>query len=128
MSSRPTIIPSLRYREAMKAVDWLVDVFGFERRLVVPGEGGGVEHAQLSFDHGGRGMIMLGSPREDQPFSPASLYVIVDDVDGHCARARAGGAEIVREPEDQDYGGRGYSCRDLEGHDWHFGSYDPWAT
>jgi len=27
----------------------------------------------------------------------------------------------------QDYGGRGYTCRDLEGHVWSFGTYDPWA-
>jgi uncharacterized glyoxalase superfamily protein PhnB len=26
---------------------------------------------------------------------------------------------------DQDYGGRGYSCRDPERHLWSFGSYDP---
>lgn len=30
------------------------------------------------------------------------------------------------EPEDQDYGGRLYSCRDPEGNLWNFGSYDPW--
>ena len=29
--------------------------------------------------------------------------------------------------EDKDYGGRGYSCRDLEGHVWSFGSYDPFG-
>jgi uncharacterized glyoxalase superfamily protein PhnB len=28
---------------------------------------------------------------------------------------------------DQDYGGRGYSCRDPEGNVWSFGSYDPFA-
>jgi uncharacterized glyoxalase superfamily protein PhnB len=27
----------------------------------------------------------------------------------------------------EDYGGRGYSCRDSEGHLWNFGTYDPWA-
>ena len=54
-------------------------------------------------------------------------YVIVDDVDAHCARARATGAEIVMEPADQDYGGRLYSCRDIERPLWNFGSYDPWA-
>ncbi|MGI9286568.1 MAG: VOC family protein, partial [Pseudomonadales bacterium] len=29
--------------------------------------------------------------------------------------------------EDQDYGGRLYSCRDPEGYLWNFGSYDPWV-
>ena len=28
---------------------------------------------------------------------------------------------------DQDYGGRGYSCRNPEGNLWSFGSYDPWV-
>lgn len=55
-------------------------------------------------------------------------YVIVQDVDGHCARARAAGAEIIMEPEDQDYGGRNYGARDPEGNAWSFGSYDPWAA
>ena len=29
--------------------------------------------------------------------------------------------------KDGDYGGRGFTCRDPEGHLWNFGSYDPWA-
>ena len=41
--------------------------------------------------------------------------------------AKAAGAEIVIDIADQDYGGRGYACRDPEGHLWWFGSYDPWA-
>ena len=35
--------------------------------------------------------------------------------------------EIVREPVDQDYGGRDYSVRDLEGNLWSFGTYDPYV-
>jgi uncharacterized glyoxalase superfamily protein PhnB len=56
-----------------------------------------------------------------------SAYIIVEDADAHYARAVAAGAEIVMEIKDEDYGGRGYSCRDLEGHLWNFGTYDPWA-
>ena len=55
-----------------------------------------------------------------------SVYVIVDDADAHCVRAKAAGAEIIKDVEDQDYGGRLYSCRDREGHLWSFGTYDPW--
>jgi uncharacterized glyoxalase superfamily protein PhnB len=51
----------------------------------------------------------------------------VDDADAHYARAAAAGAEIVLDIVDEDYGGRGYSCRDPEGHLWNFGTYDPWA-
>jgi uncharacterized glyoxalase superfamily protein PhnB len=52
--------------------------------------------------------------------------MIVPDPDAHYARAKAEGAEIVIDIKDEDYGGRGYTCRDLEGHVWTFGSYDPW--
>jgi uncharacterized glyoxalase superfamily protein PhnB len=133
-----TVVPSLRYVDAAKAIDWLCRAFGFERHLVVPGEGGAIVHAQLRY---GRGMIMLGSsgahgggfdelvkaPAEVGGIRTQSAYVIVEDADAHLARARAAGAEIVLDIEDKDYGGRGYTCRDLEGHVWSFGTYDPWA-
>ncbi len=44
----------------------------------------------------------------------------------HCACAKAAGAKIVIDIKDEDYGGRGYTCRDPEGHIWNFGTYDPW--
>ena len=130
-----TIIPTLRYRDAPAAIEWLCEAFGFERHLVVPGENGTIDHAQLVF---GNGMIMLGSAREDafgqlrKPLDASgapvskSAYIIVTDVDAHHARAVAAGAQVVMEPEDQHYGGRLYSCRDPEGNLWNFGSYDPW--
>jgi uncharacterized glyoxalase superfamily protein PhnB len=134
--THPNIIPTLRYRDAGAAIEWLCRAFGFERHLVVPGEAGSIVHAQLTF---GTGMIMLGSARDDEfgrlQKPPADLggvatqspYVIVADADTHHARALAAGAEIVYPIRDEDYGGRGYSCRDPEGHLWNFGTYDPWA-
>ena len=129
------IIPTLRYADAPAAIDWLCRAFGFEKRLVVPGEDGRIAHAQLTF---AGAMVMLGSAGsggyDDMIVQPAQAgaetqapYVIVEDVDAHCARARAAGAEIVMEPADQDHGGRLYTCRDPEQHLWNFGSYDPWA-
>ena len=56
-----------------------------------------------------------------------AAYVVVSDVDAHCARARAAGAEIVRELENTPYGSREYAARDPEGQVWSFGTYDPWA-
>ena len=130
-----TIIPTLRYADATAMLGWLCDAFGFTRHLVVEDGAGGIAHAQLTL---GSGMVMLGSNRDTEfgrlQSIPATLggttqspYVIVADVDAVCARARAAGAEIVMEPRDEDYGGRGFSCRDPEGHLWNFGSYDPWA-
>ena len=131
------IIPCLRYRDAPAAVEWLSQTFGFQKHLVVPNPDGTIAHAQLSF---GNGMIMLGSvfdtefgrlmkqPDEIGGAETQSAYVIVSDADVVYARAKAAGAEILMEIKDEDYGGRGFSCRDLEGHMWNFGTYDPWAT
>ena len=129
------IIPTLKYEDAATAIEWLCKAFGFKKHLVVPGENGSIRHAQLTL---GEDMIMLGSAGDtafDQlQKSPGAVggvgtqspYVIIDDVDSHCETARAEGAEILMEPEDQHHGGRFYSCRDPQGHLWNFGSYNPW--
>jgi uncharacterized glyoxalase superfamily protein PhnB len=136
-NTRATIIPNLGYRNAPAAIEWLCQAFGFEKKLVVPNDDGTIAHAQLTF---GNGMIMLGSvlkvetgfgrlmkqPDEIGGAETQSAYVIVSDADAVYARAKATGAEIVIEIKDEDYGGRGFSCRDLEGHLWSFGTYDPW--
>jgi uncharacterized glyoxalase superfamily protein PhnB len=136
-NTKATVIPCLRYRNAPAAIEWLCQAFGFEKHLVVPGEGETIAHAQLSF---GNGMIMLGSVKESefdrlmkQPdeidgAETQSAYVIVSDADALYARAKAAGAKIVLDIKDEGYGGRGFSCRDLEGHLWNFGTYDPWRA
>ena len=125
----------MRYKDAAKAIEWLCEAFGFEKHLVVPGENGTIVHAQLIF---GNAMIMLGSesdnefgklirtPKDLNGFNTQSPYIIVEEIDEHYRRAVAAGAEIVLDIKDEDYGGRGYSCRDKEGYLWNFGSYDPW--
>ena len=134
--TKATIIPCLRYRDAPAAIEWLCRTFGFERQLVVPGENGTIAHAQLGF---GNGMIMLGSvsdndfgrlmkqPDEIGGAETQCAYVVVSDADVLYERAKAAGAEIVMDIKDEDYGGRGFGCRDLEGRLWNFGTYDPWA-
>lgn len=57
-----------------------------------------------------------------------TTHVVVTDVGTGCAKAQASGAGVAAEIRDEDYGGRGFSCYDLEGHLWRFGSYDPWAA
>jgi len=131
-----TISPGMRYRSAPAAIEWLCRAFGFEKHLVVPGPNDTIVHAQLTY---GNGMIMLSSkldtefnqliklPAELGGFETQSPYVIVDDADTHYSRAKVAGAEIVIDIADAGYGGRGYTCRDLEGHLWSFGTYNPWA-
>ncbi len=130
-----TVISCLRYRDAPAAIDWLQRAFGFEPQLVVPDAHGGIAHAQLRF---GNGMVMLGSMHDDEfgklMAHPDEIggretqcaYLIVEDADAAYASAKAAGAKIVTDIKDEDYGGRGFSCRDLEGHLWNLGTYDPW--
>lgn len=127
----PNIFPFLRYQDASAAVDWLVRAFGFEKRMAAQGADGTIVHAELSL---GPGVIMLGQAKDDElrmksprdlPAVNQGIYVWIEDVDAHCERARAAGAEIVRGPEDTGYGSREYTARDLEGHLWSFGTYYP---
>jgi uncharacterized glyoxalase superfamily protein PhnB len=120
-----SVTPVLRYRDPRRAVDFLVAAFDFTAGQVYDGDDGGVEHAELS---SGDGMVMIGPERSDSFGGRAGngwTYVVVEDADAHCSRARSAGAEIVREPEDQDYGSRDYTARDFEGNLWSFGTYRP---
>lgn len=136
-NTKAYVIPTLRYRDGQAAIDWLCKAFGFEAQLVVPDKNGAIAQAQLTY---GTGMIMLGSatnnafhelvksPLESGCVGSQSVYIVVDDINEHYKKALAAGAEIVINIKDEDYGGRGYSCRDPEGHIWNFGSYNPWAA
>jgi uncharacterized glyoxalase superfamily protein PhnB len=133
-----TIIPSLRYKDALAAIDWLVRAFGFEKNAVHMGEGNSVAHAQLTF---GNGMVMLGSVDNGSEFGKLTaqpdeiglrnthgIYLVVDDADEVYATAKAAGAVMVLDIRDMDYGGRAFTCRDPEGHLWSIGTFDPWET
>lgn len=134
----PRITSSVFYDDPKSAIDFLCSAFGFEVRLLVEGEGGRVEHSELTF--GGDGLIMVGSaggksgranpvpcvsPRSVNDQITQALCVYVDEADAHCERARAAGAVIIDEPTTHDYGDeywidRGYRAVDPEGHQWWF--------
>jgi uncharacterized glyoxalase superfamily protein PhnB len=134
--TRATIIPCLRYRDAPAAIEWLCHALGFEATRVVRNEDGTVAHAQLTY---GNGMIMLGSvfdteygrllkqPSETGGYVTQGAYLVVNDADAVHARVVDAGGEVLLPLQDEDYGGRGFTCRDPEGVVWSIGSYDPWA-
>ncbi|MEX2113648.1 MAG: VOC family protein [Pirellulales bacterium] len=136
-TNHSSAIPCLRYRDAPAAIRWLCQAFGFEEQTVVPNADGSIAHAQLRL---GGGMIMLGSVHENaygqlikQPdeiggLETQSAYLVVADADAVYARVTRAGGQIVLDIKDEDYGGRGFTCRDLEGHLWSVGTYDPWAS
>lgn len=113
----------LLYRDAGAAVDWLAKAFGLEKDEVSTGANGRVNHASMTF---GDALLMLGSPGPDFKGPRAlgavtqNLYVDVDDVEAHHARAVKGGAAIIEAPKDTPYGARRYGAEDLEGHRWYF--------
>jgi uncharacterized glyoxalase superfamily protein PhnB len=131
-----TIMPTLRYKDAPGAIDWLCQVLGFEKKAVYPGPNGTIGHAELTL---GGGMIMLGSHKDDAygrffrspgevgGVETRSVYVVVPDADAVYARAQAAGATIVRPIENMEYGSREFTVKDPEGHSWSVGTYDPWA-
>jgi uncharacterized glyoxalase superfamily protein PhnB len=119
-----TITPYLLYKSCEEALDWLSRAFGFDEVLRYTGEQGYVNHAEMSV--GGGESIMIGNPGEgyrnpkELGQETVGLYVIVDDVDAHFERARAAGAVIKQEPEDEEYGHRRYTALDPDGHHWFF--------
>ena len=124
--SYPSVMPYLLYEDSDVALEFLVNAFGFTEKVRMKDDSGRVNHAEVQMKDG---VIMLGTPPGDYK-NPAKLggktqnvYVYVDDVDKHYARAKQAGAKIVREPEDQFYGDRNYAVEDPEGHEWYFGTH-----
>ncbi len=116
------VVPYLSYKNGKGAIDFLAKAFGFEVRGVLPGPGQRVMHAELGL---GDAVVYLGTPEGYEPKRAlkdrnAAVLVYVDDVDGHCARAREAGAKITSEPADMFYGDRVYNATDLEGQMWFF--------
>jgi uncharacterized glyoxalase superfamily protein PhnB len=113
-----TVMPVLIYPDVREAVAWLSAAFGFVERLQI----GDNHRSQLTF---GDGAVIVGDvrsnrrpPRDGEVTH--SVMVRVDDVNAHCARARAHGAPILMEPTDFEYGERQYSAADFAGHEWTF--------
>jgi uncharacterized glyoxalase superfamily protein PhnB len=129
------VIPTVRYRDVPAAISWLCRAFGMRVHRVANDENGAPCYAQLIV---GTGMLIV-APIEDTPLGRLMVqpdeiggvetqvcYLCVANARRHYARAKAAGAAIIIDIEDEVNRGRGYSCRDPEGHVWSFGTYDPW--
>ncbi|MGC4090360.1 MAG: VOC family protein [Polyangiaceae bacterium] len=132
---KSAVVPMLRYSDAERAIAWLCEAFGFEVFLKVPGQAGRIEHARLTLEDR---MIMLASLGRDGAFenrfrNPADVggvtqctSMFVSDPDRIYQSAKAAGARVIDEIADFHFGGRTFSCEDLESHVWLFTSHDPW--
>ncbi|HLZ77549.1 VOC family protein [Phenylobacterium sp.] len=120
----PSLSSAVCYLDPRAALDWLEKAFGFEVSMLIEDAEGNIAHSEMRF---GASVVMVGNEWSADHKSPLSLggkntqtvHIQVEtDVDAHCERARAAGAEILMEPATQFYGDRTYRCRDPEGHIW----------
>jgi uncharacterized glyoxalase superfamily protein PhnB len=114
---------------------WLCRAFGFEKQHAISAPDGSLIQAELRF---GNGVVLVGAiqgsaydallvqPDEIGGLETQSCYLVVSDVDAHCATAKLAGADVIFDVQDDGDGGRVYTCRDPEGHIWNFGTFDPW--
>jgi uncharacterized glyoxalase superfamily protein PhnB len=122
-SGAPQILPYLYYPDAARALAFLCDAFGFKEIEAVRDDEGKVWTAQVST---GDGVVLLGpelagfgSKAPDPAWATSRTFVYIDDVDGHCERARAAGALITTEPGDHGPN-RIYVATDCGGQQWIF--------
>lgn len=125
---RNALTSALCYHDPKAALKFLEAAFGFDLVMLIEDADGNLAHSEKRF---GDSLIMIGTEWTAQHKSPASIgnlntqtvhIHLEGDIDAHCERARAAGAEILMEPEDQFYGDRTYRCRDPEGHFWTVGA------
>ena len=128
----PTFTPAVFYKDPLAAIAWLQRVFGFELASLITDAQGKLAHSELTFqggvlDVGGEwegsivGPARMRSPATVEGVNTQFVRIRMEDgLDAHCEHARAQGANITAEPEDQFYGARTYRVVDPEGHVWSF--------
>jgi uncharacterized glyoxalase superfamily protein PhnB len=133
MDDTSQIVSVLRYKDVEHAAAWLYQAFGFRRRRVVRDAAGGVRYILLA---SGRSTLLIRpvsnsdfdelmtQPENAGQASTQVCYLTVSDLDAHYRRAAIAGAHIELAPGRDGLGGNFYSCRDLEGHVWSFGTRD----
>ncbi len=131
----PDVIPMLAYEDGPAALDWLSRAFGFKERARMLDASGRLSHGEMQ---AGEGVIMLATPSPDYqsprhhregcqaaqrwssvPYIVDGALVYVDDVKNHFQRAKAAGATILSDLQQDEHGHR-YRAEDLEGHRWMF--------
>ena len=129
------VTPMLSYEDAGAAADWIAQAFGFTETGRWSDDTGRVTHVNMELDGG---LVMLGWPSADYesprhhaetcdqarrwsetPYVVDGVYVEVEDIEAHFARAPAAGARVLTPLEDGEHGNR-YRAEDVEGHRWMF--------
>jgi uncharacterized glyoxalase superfamily protein PhnB len=132
--SNAKLFAYLSYRDAVKALDWLHEAFGFEVVTKQLRDDGTVQHAELKL---GEAVIMVAG--YDQNYDALQLkgrstgrglYILTEQLQPIFDSAVKAGATIVFPPEKTEWGSERCRVLDLEGNEWSFGTYQPgqrWA-
>jgi uncharacterized glyoxalase superfamily protein PhnB len=112
----------LTVRDVRRAADFYSNAFGFKLRAIMDSPQGPV-HAELRL----RDTTLMLSPesRPQHTFSantigntPATLYILVEDVDNVFHHAVAAGAKVLMPVEDMFWGDRAATVADPDGNKW----------
>lgn len=129
----PHVMPTVFYKDPMGAMEWLQKAFGLELAMLLTDPEGRFAHAEVSWR--GEPITVGGEWASAELLGPASMkspaslggvgtqfirLILDEGIDAHCERARAAGAHITQEPQNQFYGARTYRALDPEGHVWNF--------
>jgi uncharacterized glyoxalase superfamily protein PhnB len=131
MSNEPigtvkSLTPAICYKDPKAAIVWLQSAFGFELALLLTTAEGEIAHCEVSAGGFDIGVMHEWSAHKSAPsLGGATTHLMTirigSGIDAHCERARAAGAQILEEPQDQFYGERTYRAADPEGNVWRFG-------
>jgi uncharacterized glyoxalase superfamily protein PhnB len=106
----------VRYARPAAMARWLCDAFGFEPTRTIPGDDDALRWAELRL---GRSVLVVqGSDATDGAGITHEVFLFVDDLDAHFARAERAGADIVQPIK--TYGYTAYVADDPEGRRWNF--------
>ena len=128
MEGMAWINPYLIVKDVEKAANFYSKAFGFEfMGEPMKDDNGVMQHTEMKHEEG---VIMLGAegafggtsraPVTSGTESPVSIYVYCQDVDKLFEKAKAAGATVICEPQDQFWGDRMCGFTDPDGHRWSF--------
>ena len=130
-----SISPVLRYRNPEVAAQWLCAAFGFDPCQIQRESNGEISYITLTLGSGSVLICPIGDTAFDdflvQPgqvggANTQTCYLKIEDTEEHCRAAAAAGAKIELDPQSDGADKSFYTCRDIEGYLWTFGtnSYD----
>jgi uncharacterized glyoxalase superfamily protein PhnB len=118
-----TVTPSLKIKDAAKAIEFYKKAFGAMERGRFEMPGGAIMHAEIAI---GDSVVMLGEEMPEMgakgPLTlggtPVRLHIYTEDVDSLFGRAVKAGATVMMPVAEQFWGDRYGVLADPFGHEW----------